>query len=456
MACQHCASFALTIWLLAPSPASARRSTGLPRLATVSDWYQRASLLSDRRALLQVLGNGTVPDGSFLLATRIVRGVGQPGYELYSLGNSAFAYSWKKYWPASTVKLVATVGALRTLKTYGLNGNAVVEMRDADGSYRGPVFRLYQRALIKSTNVDYNRLVEIAGFDALNRHHFNARWGTPRMVLQRRYTHPTPTANLRDSPPIRFQKGSKRGVIPARHGTLTHPRCPEEANCVTLFELQEVLRRLMLHDEIPEEQRFPLAKIDRRRIRAALLKSHKKIDGAAASALGKDVRVYNKAGRVPGDDHLDNALIVDEHGNRYLLALSVPYSSAREPDAVSAKKLSRLAQRALAFLANSTKSGLWLQADAGVPIRASMKPHTTNESTTGVGVALSAPQGKADRFKVYWNRTHLASRAFTRDAVRIVLPSGTGVHALTCIAYRGVHAVGYKLYQVTLTKKTLR
>ena len=125
-----------------------------------------------------------------------------------------------------------------------------------------------------------------------------------------------------------------RYAIPS--GKLTHPECPDKGNCSTLFELQESLRRLALHREIPRSERFPVGRADRRRLMVALSRSHKKLGNGPVEALGHRVEIYNKAGRYPGDDHLDNALVIDTvNGRRYLLAMSVPYSSPKEPDSVT-------------------------------------------------------------------------------------------------------------------------
>ena len=152
------------------------------------------------------------PAGTHLLAAKVETGVGQPAYSFFSLGESGFAYSDGRYWPASTVKLMAAVGALRTMRSYSVTGAARVRFDDPDGRYEGTVRELYKAALTVSSNVAYNRLMEIAGFDELNEQYLDEA-GLTRTVLQRRYTHPTPEADLRTSPPIIFNEGISSGTI---------------------------------------------------------------------------------------------------------------------------------------------------------------------------------------------------------------------------------------------------
>lgn len=417
------------------------------------DWYRKAELLADhhtigrllkrQRALDSARGERyRLPVGTYLLGTRIVRGVGQPGYQLYSLRDTAFMYSWKRYWPASCVKLVAAVGALWTLGRHGLDGRTHVIFTDDDGSYSGKVHRLQRRALRVSTNVDYNRLMEIAGFEALNERYLTARWGLPRMVMQRRYTHPTPDSNLRRSPPIQFRRGRREGVIPERRSTRKYARCPKEANCTTLFELQEVLRRVMLHPELPAIERFPLRRSDLKRLYADLLASPNKIAPRTSEALGRPLTIYNKAGRVPGDDHLDNAFVVDpKTKRRVMLAMSVPYGAPKEPDELTKKELEELGVHALRVLFARSTRGVWLQHDAGVAIGA--KLHAEGE------LELTAPAGH--RVEVWVGRRRLTKGRGVHTPTKLALPSlAAGDHALVLIARRGRRAVGYRFVGLSI------
>jgi len=451
--------FALTLLLVCawrswtPTPALAKPHGRL----FVPDWYRKAELITDRHIIGRTLarqkslptsqaptpGRYRIPVGTYLLATQIVRGVKQPGYVLHSLRDTAFMYSWKRYWPASCVKLVAAVGALWTLNRYGLDGATHVSFKDDDGRYAGRVYRLQQRALRISTNVDYNRLMEIAGFDELNERYLTARWGLPRMVMQRRYTHPHPNSNLRRSPRIEFRRGRREGVIPERNSARKYARCPKEANCTTLFELQEVLRRVMLHRELPPKERFPLHHRDLRRLQADLLASPNKVAPRAKEALGRPLRIYNKAGRVPGDDHLDNMFIVDPQSNkRVMIAMSTPYATPKEADDVTKKELEELGYHTLRVLFGRSSHGIWLQHDAGVAIDAKINGQGDLE--------VSTPGGH--RVEVWIHRKRMGSRWGLPTPAMIPLPPlAHGEYALVLVARRRGRAVGYRFLGLALS-----
>lgn len=350
------------------------------RLVTL-DWYTKANLITDRHKLssnilktktanpeyLDLKNRYRFPSGTYLLATQIAKGIGQPAYYYFSLRDTAYMYSWNRYWPASCIKLMAAVGALMFLRDYELSGNATIELRDDDGYYHGPVWRLQRRAIRRSTNIDYNRLMEIVGLDHLNQNYLSKSYGLPYMVLQRRYTHPTPTSNLRHSPEISYQEGKKKGIIPKRHSTRYFTRCPNEANCITLFEMQDILRRVMLHFELPKEARFNLYDHDVKRLQSDLLAAKNKVgNNALLAAFGELPNVYNKAGRVPGDDHLDNLFITKlKTKKRYMLTYSVPYSAPDEKDEVTKKDLEILGELSLKALAKSRSRYPFLQHDTG-------------------------------------------------------------------------------------------
>lgn len=470
-----------------PSPAGPREAQRAEARLLEPDWFELAGALADRQAIGRGLSRATatdpetgkrrayaVPAGSYLLGVRIVHGVGQPGYQLYSLRDTGFMYSWSRFWPASAIKLVAAVGALWTLHEHGLDGRVRLRLSDADGAFDGSFQQILRRALVYSANTAYNRLMLIAGLRRLNERYLTARWGLPLMVLQRRYTHPSPNADLRDSPAIHYEQGERRGTIAPRHYDTRFARCPDEANCTTLFELQDVLRRVMLHSELPADQRYPLRDADIERLRKLLAAAPNKLEpGASKALLGKvsqpwprrarthpkvpnpppgdrRVLVYNKAGRVPGDDHLDNTFIVDTvHRRRYMLALSVPYSSPREPDEITAAQLVELGGHALGWLAHRSTRGVWLQHDAGVTIEAAL-------SRAGPAVGdyqLRVRASGATRCRAWLGRRPLTGRRPSKLPARIrVSFARRGERHLVLVAYRAGRAVGYRALRAQLSR----
>lgn len=361
------------------------------------DWYTQASKIANRQALTTAFAQAgySPPTNLYLIAARVVAGQGQPALELFSYKDTGFTYSPGHFWPASTVKLTAAVGALWTLGSYGLTGAAQVSFQDDDGSYSGTVANLYDKALSVSDNVAYNRLVELAGFDAFNDQFLVAARGLPQMVLQRRYTKPLPTSNLRTSPTIAYVEGAKSGTIPQRVGTGSHPECPSEGNCTTLFELLDGLRRVTLHDELPVAERFPLVASDASGLKAALLAAVTDMQPGAGQALGHPVTIYNKTGLVPGNDHLDHGLIVDNtSGERFLIALSLPYAAS-----TSSATISTVAKQTLLAL-KAAPAAATLQRDAGTKIMVQLDDKgPASGGARAYDIKISAPG--ADRLSIW-------------------------------------------------------
>jgi hypothetical protein len=403
-------------------------------------WHDQAVLLADRASLGAAFAAAgySPPDGTFLLAARVVAGLGQPAFQYFSLGDSGIVFSAGKYWPASTVKLTAAVGALRTLGSYGLTGAAQVSFSDDDGSYSGTVKNLYSAAIEVSDNVAYNRLMELAGFDTMNDTYLVAAESFPEMVLQRRYTHPLPTSDLRHSPAISYSESGKTGTIPARVGTGQHPTCPDEANCITLLELTEVLRRVVLDSELPAIDRFPLGVTDVANLQGSLLTAPTKLDPGASSALGHPVKVYNKTGDVPGDDRLDHGLIVDTvDGRRFLFAASMPY------DTTSDTQMSELAKRTLQALLAQPTGGLALQRAAGVPITVQLDD--LGAVTGGRKVTLTVAAPGADSLDLFVDGYPLAKPAGPSPTFTLTqVFSKSGDRLLVVRAIKAGVLVGYR------------
>jgi hypothetical protein len=150
---------------------------------------------------------------------------------------------------------------------------------------------------------------------------------------------------LRRSPRITFREGVRRGVIPERVGAGRHPECPAEGNCTTLYELLSVLRRVVLHRELPSEERFRIDEADAEALRRALYHSRSRLALGAEAALGP-VRVWNKTGTVPGDERLDHGLVEDvTTGRRYLVALAMKQATTTNGDAQELTRQALLAIR---------------------------------------------------------------------------------------------------------------
>ena len=88
--------------------------------------------------------------------------------------------------------------------------------------------------------------------------------------------------------------------------------------------IRESVRRLVLHNEIPEAERFKIASTDVIGLNSALLGAEGWFEPAVARVLGNGARIYGKPGQVPRRDCLDVTLIEGRNGQRILLSATVP------------------------------------------------------------------------------------------------------------------------------------
>lgn len=211
------------------------------------------------------------------------------------------------FWPASSVKLLAAVGALDYLGELGFTGDARITM----AGHTVSVADVYEAAIADSSNEAYDLLVQIAGVDWLNEEFLTEANGFPDTVIQRSYT----GSAVDVSPAMTIVESGRRYDVAARQSTSTYD-CPDEGNCSTLLELAESIRRVTLE----ADDRFDVAEADLAGLNDALRVAEGFVEPAVAEVLGAEVPVFNKPGYVPGDDCVDVALV----GDRYLLAVTTP------------------------------------------------------------------------------------------------------------------------------------
>ncbi|MBQ9242025.1 MAG: serine hydrolase [Proteobacteria bacterium] len=304
-------------------------------------WYKQTSRHANRKYLSEYfkLIGYEVPKHTYALIAPLQTRGDKLSMQYYSYLSTAFEYSMtkdgeEKYWPASTVKLAAAVMALLKLREYKAGSKSVVSFTDLEGHYEDTVEKLCRDAIIPSNNTAYNRLMEIAGFDEINDHYLREVFHFPKMVLQRRYVRHRPEDSLRDSPEIQFSDGNVNGTIPERHSSgKMRPECPRESNCTTLAELGEVMFRVVLHEELPKKRQLALPSAEINMLREALVKAPSCIGDGITAAMGPGITIYNKGGKVIGDDRLEVAVVsTPDKRERYLVALSMPYYEGVEKE----------------------------------------------------------------------------------------------------------------------------
>lgn len=283
-------------------------------------------------ARLDALGYD-VPEDANVYAVRIVEGPEGRIYEQYEAGGGALAVN---FWPASSIKVLAALGALDFVHSLGFTGAATISFDD--GTPPRTLRSFYEPAIRDSSNFDYDMLVRIAGLDRLNGEFLTAENGFPVTSISRSYS----GLEFDESPAMTLTEGEHRTSVPARK-SVRPPECP--GNCSNLFEMTESVRRIVMNDQLPAEQRFALDAGDVQDLTKSLLDAEGFFDGAVKSVLGSGARVYSKPGDAEGLDCLDIAFVQSRTGKRFLVSATVPHRSG------GCDALSRLAKGVLQLLA---------------------------------------------------------------------------------------------------------
>jgi hypothetical protein len=274
-----------------------------------------------------------VPEGANVYAVRVVEGPEGRIYEQFQAGGGALAAD---FWPASSIKVLVALGALDFARSLGYSGAATVTFDD--GGPSRTLRSIYEPAIRDSSNYDYDLLVRIAGRDRLNDEFLTARNGFRVTSISRSYS----GLEFDESPAMILEEGDRRTYVPVRKAE-GRSEC-EAGNCSNLFEMTESVRRIVLNDQIPAEQRFDLEPTDLQALSGALLQAEGFLSGAVTGALGSGARIWSKPGDADGLDCLDVAFVESRAGKRFLLAVTVPHGSG------GCAALSRLAQGVLEVL----------------------------------------------------------------------------------------------------------
>ena len=265
-----------------------------------------------------------LPAGAHVYAAKVGRDPAGLTYDDYQAGGGALAAN---FWPASSIKLLAAVGALEFVRRLGFTGAATVKIGDEPAR---TLRSIYDGAIRVSSNPDYDLLVELAGVDWLNTEFLTPARGFPATVIQRSYT---VGGNLRTNPAVTLSEAGRTVTVPPRAGRVDTD-CAQ-GNCSNLFEMSESVRRVVFHDEIPEAERFRIDRADAAALTAALLGAEGWFEPAVARVVGSGARIYGKPGHVPGRDCMDVTLIEGRNGQRLLLSATVPESQGGCPALVT-------------------------------------------------------------------------------------------------------------------------
>lgn len=204
------------------------------------------------------------------------------------------------WWPASTIKIYAAIAALEQIEARGFDHRATVSF---DRANRKPYTRqlgwLVQQAITQSSNLAYDRLVQFVGHDTLHADLFGPDRGLAETALQVPYSQNVLT--LLESPAVTIRRGKRTQRIERRIGQGTS-RCPM-ATCTSLNSLADAMRRLMLHEQLPEAERFRLSAASLKVLRGALRKrgprGQEVVEAFDRAFRGRGPRLYHKPGYYP-------------------------------------------------------------------------------------------------------------------------------------------------------------
>lgn len=203
------------IWMLVSSRAVGKRSSvvggGFARAHTTPAW-------ADNHAH----------------AWAIVSRPGCPGWCVWLSDPDALRDSAGNWWPASSIKLWAAIGAYKTLYSVGLDGDSPLILKNRYGRVlqRTTANSIVRATIRVSSNKGYDTLARIARLDLIN--HYALLHKMDSTYLGQAYA----SGSLDDSPAL--WSGSKL-YLPAFHSRHPARRCKERSNCTSLLDLQKIL-----------------------------------------------------------------------------------------------------------------------------------------------------------------------------------------------------------------------
>jgi hypothetical protein len=281
--------------------------------------------------------------------------VERPTFEWHHFKNASEA---RDFWPASCVKLYTAVAALVRLNAVGMSSlDALVslERKAADGTWKMDTARSLRESLSevfrRSSNEDYTFHLRICGLDWLNTEFFTPVNGYQHTALMRGYVTGRPSVYIRDEAQrvTAFTVDGERKQFEHLWSGKSYSE-PKGAtiidaktgNVTTTKELAECLRRVLFHEVLPENERYPLTPEQLQFLRHGGdgfwgLETTNAESGPTAWKNGLDTvfpraRFYHKTGSI-SNYTLEVAYLDDskDSGKRFLLVPAVNAGSVTKP-----------------------------------------------------------------------------------------------------------------------------
>ncbi|MFN3202866.1 MAG: hypothetical protein ACE366_31020 [Bradymonadia bacterium] len=206
------------------------------------------------------------------------------------------------WWPASTVKLYAALAALEVAESHGFSAKARVGFGGSNKAVK--LSWLVRKTLIHSHNRTFDRLGQIAGPRYTHTQLLNTARGLDKVLLAEGYSFDISGFDLTWAPKVTFLEGSKRKALPERRFSPSR-RCGQR-NCTSVGDLVRAMALVMLHDDLPDDQRLALSDASIALLKDALGDPARKRGLGVAKALkrafrskGRTLKVWHKPGFYP-------------------------------------------------------------------------------------------------------------------------------------------------------------
>lgn len=235
----------------------------------------------------------------------------------YQRASYADTSSRNDFWPASTIKIYPVMGALELLREEGFSLDAEATffrrsgdlwVEDSTRSFRDMIHGTFNC----SSNVEYTYLLRFTGLDWLNGEFFTEANGFQETALMRGYVSGAPTGYVQtQGQRIVVREGEREWV---REHEWSGRRYADEAgctvsngsgtaNCSSPRDMAEHMRRVMLHERLPEAERFDvdLEQLDWVRFDGGVMNNTDTCGGpgwSGVSTVFPDAEFYHKGGRV--------------------------------------------------------------------------------------------------------------------------------------------------------------
>jgi hypothetical protein len=265
--------------------------------------------------------------GMAVLVVEVVVDESGVAYSLFEAGQGG---AWSGFWPASSVKLAAAVAAIERVASLDLTGEASATFPDG---FSSTVRDLYWDAVVRSSNVAYDRLVQLAspGFIVSS----VGSLGSGTLTVASDFT----GVDVNDPRPVVLAGRALAESVPSGHAATEATLALHAAvgpmpyegpadNVADLIALTDVMRRVMLADVLSGTETFRLPESDLVRLQDALCRSEPTFfAGAVDAVFPSGTIVCNKAGWLPRDSCVDVALVTPPGSAvRYLVGAVAPYT----------------------------------------------------------------------------------------------------------------------------------